>query len=113
MKKVLIVLLVSGLGWVSCVKPHEVKRMTETEMQQKVDSIVAERSRELEIAGKVDLNLRYKIEVKVKADSILNARKLPVAKDSSRPNIPLQNARIQIPKIQNIRSKADKTKPAE
>ena len=83
MKKIALFVLVASLGWASCVKETTPQQLSKKQIQQKVDSILLEKNKELEQAGKIDLNLRYKIEVKVKTDSILNARKTKPAADST------------------------------
>ncbi len=88
MKKVATILIVSSLGWASCVKEKAPQQLTKKQVQEKIDSIVAERNIEIEKAGKVDLNLRYKIEVKAKADSILAARSRQIAGDTLKPRVP-------------------------
>ncbi len=88
MKKFVFALLVSSLGWASCVKEKAPQQLTKKQVQEKIDSIVAERSIEIERAGKIDLNLRYKIEVKAKADSILLARTKRLNGDTLKPRVP-------------------------
>lgn len=79
MKKIILSITVSSIVWASCVKETTPEKLSKHQIQQRVDSIMAEKTLQLEAAGKTDLYLRYKIEVKVKADSILNARKIPIA----------------------------------
>ncbi len=113
MKKIVLSLLVLSLGWASCVKEKAKPQLTQKEIQQKVDSIVAERSKELEEAGKVDLTLRYKIEVKVKADSIVNARKMLATKDTTakpNPQIPMKKFPSPNNKFQITNNKIQKPK---
>lgn len=63
----------------SCEKQVQ-KTLTKQEIQNKVDSIVAIRLKEVDEQANLELNHRIKIEVKVKADSILQAQK---AKDTN------------------------------
>jgi hypothetical protein len=80
MKKIVLFVSVLSLGWASCKKENATRPLTKQEIRQKIDSILVEKDKELEEAGKVDLTLRYKIEVRAKTDSIINARKIkPVA----------------------------------
>ena len=72
MKRTLLALLILGLGFTACNKEPE--PLTKAQIKQKVDSITAYRIKELDIQAQRDLDHRKKIEVKVKADSIINAR---------------------------------------
>ncbi len=75
-------LLFLAIFWTSCNKEKALPPLTSKEIKQKVDSIMVEKNREIEAAGKTDLQLRMKIEVKVIADSFLNARLNKVSKDT-------------------------------
>ena len=66
----------------SCIKENKPVKLTQKEIQQKIDSIVSKRTLELEEQGRKDLKLRTRIEVKVKADSILKAREVTSVRDS-------------------------------
>lgn len=63
----------------SCEKQVQ-KTLTKQEIQNKIDSIVTIRLKEVDEQANLELNHRIKIEVKVKADSILQTLK---AKDSN------------------------------
>ena len=82
MRKIFLVLsiVVISIGWTSCTKEKAPVVLTKKQVQHQIDSIMAERSKELEAEGKKDLNSRLKIEVKVKADSIMQARLQPPPK---------------------------------
>jgi len=82
MKKILFVLLVSGFGFASCNK--EPVPLTKEEIKQKVDSIMKVRILESDEQAKMDLERRIKIEVKVKADSILFAQLQQASKDTAK-----------------------------
>lgn len=61
-------------AWCTSCKKQETQRApTKQEIKQKVDSILTVKTLEVETAGKTDLKHRLRIEVKVKADSIVNA----------------------------------------
>jgi len=51
--------------------------LTEHEKQRRIDSMTRERVQEAEVRARKELEYRMKIEVKVKADSILKARSAP------------------------------------
>jgi hypothetical protein len=80
MNRILFALLIVTLGFFSCNK--EVPPLTKEQVKQKIDSLVKIRRLESDEQAKVDLDHRLKIEVKVKVDSILNARLLQQAKDT-------------------------------
>jgi hypothetical protein len=81
MNKILLVLLVTSLGLFSCNK--EVVPLTKEQVNQKIDSLVKASRQESDAQARVDLDRRMKIEVKVKVDSILNARSAKEKKDTS------------------------------
>jgi hypothetical protein len=81
MKKTLFVLLILGLGFASCNK--EPQPLTKEEIKQKIDSITKVRIIESDNLAKRDLERRIKIEVKVKADSIVSALQ-QVTKDTTK-----------------------------
>jgi len=58
--------------------------MSKEEIARKADSITKARIIESDAAARKDLERRIKIEVKVKADSILNAKLHPKVKDTVR-----------------------------
>jgi len=79
MRKIILVIGLIGIVMASCNKePHP---LTKTEINQKVDSLTAARIKELDIQAQKDLEYRITIEVKVKADSIVNAKMQPKKKD--------------------------------
>lgn len=71
MKKI-IALLLAAFAIQSCNK-DEPKPLTKEEVAQQIDSIVAERVRQVEADAQKELEYRMKIEVKIKADSILHS----------------------------------------
>ena len=73
-----IAVIVMGLGFTSCNK--EPQPLTKAQIKQKVDSITSVRIKESDERAQRDLELRIKIDVKVKADSIVNALEHPVKK---------------------------------
>ena len=73
MKKTIMSLCILASLFASCSKESTQRQLTKDEIKQKVDSIMAVRNAQMEDAGKTDLKHRLKIEVKVKADSIMNA----------------------------------------
>lgn len=72
-KAVYILLSVVVLSSASCVKEKTARPLSKKEIQQKVDSIMNVRSKQLEEDARRDLQLRLRIEVKAKADSLLRA----------------------------------------
>ncbi len=89
MWKIIFVIIILGLGFGSCNK--ETQPLTKQEIKQKIDSITKIRIKELDEQSRVDLEHRIKIEVKVKVDSIFNARMAQKIKTDS-----LLNAKIQL-----------------
>ena len=71
MKNTLLALIILATGFSACNK--EPQQLTKEQINQKIDSIVAYRVKELDEQYQRDLEHRIKIEVKVKADSIVNA----------------------------------------
>ena len=71
MKKTLLALIILSVGFTACNK--EPVPLTKIQIQQKIDSITAYRIKELDEMARRDLEHRIKIEVKVKADSIIRA----------------------------------------
>ena len=71
MKKTLLAIMIVATGFSACNK--EPQPLTRVQINQKIDSIVAARVKELDEQSQRDLEHRIKIEVKVKADSIVNA----------------------------------------
>lgn len=84
MKKIFAAFLISSLGLIACNKEVQPKPLTPKEIARKADSIVAVRLHDLDAQSQKDLSHRMKIEVKVKADSILQAL-APTSQDSTRP----------------------------
>ncbi len=80
MKRALLFLGITTSILASCSKEIAPVPLTRQQIKQKVDSIMAVRNREMEAAGQQDLQYRLKIEVKVKADSILKAQNAPPVK---------------------------------
>ncbi len=67
----------------SCMEKQQV--LTKADMKAKVDSIVSVKMVDIQRMAKEDLDYRTAIEVKVKADSIVEAKKQRVAPaDSSK-----------------------------
>ncbi len=82
MKRTLfIVTVIFCTGFFACNKP--VQPLTKQEISRKIDSAVKAGTAESDQAAYIDLERRMKIEVKVKVDSILNARLLKQLKDTS------------------------------
>ena len=77
MRKLIIVLSIISITWASCTKEKGPQVLTKLQIQKQVDSIMTERNKDLEQQGQKDLQSRLKIEVKVKADSIINAKLNP------------------------------------
>jgi hypothetical protein len=69
-----IAALVFCTGFFACNKP--VQPLSKQEVSRKIDSAVKAGTAESDQAASIDLERRMKIEVKVKVDSILNARLL-------------------------------------
>ena len=86
MKNKLLTLIILAIGFSACNK--EPQPLTRQEINQKIDSIVAYRVKELDDQYQRDLDHRIKIEVKVKADSIVNAAILHSNTDTSKKNKP-------------------------
>lgn len=81
MNRILLVLLITSFGLFSCNK--EAVPLTKQQVSQKIDSLVKANRQESDAQARVDLERRMKIEVKVKVDSILNARSAREKKDTS------------------------------
>jgi predicted lipoprotein len=84
MKKLILVLSIGLLS--SCTK--EVQPMTREQMKAKIDSIISAGRQQSDEQARIDLDRRMKIEVKVKVDSILNARVVKAAHDTTAKKIP-------------------------
>lgn len=84
MKKLILVLSIGLLS--SCTK--EVQPMTREQMKAKIDSIISAGRQQSDEQARIDLDRRMKIEVKVKVDSILNARVVKAARDTTAKKIP-------------------------
>jgi hypothetical protein len=83
MNKLLIgigLVLVSGIS--SCSKEAPVP-LTRRQIQEQIDSITRIRVMEVDERAKKDLEHRIKIEVKIKADSILQAMKTGKTEDTT------------------------------
>jgi len=72
MNRIVLALLIVILGCYSCNK--EAEPLTRQQVKQQTDSLIHVRIKESDEQAKIDLERRLKIEVKVKVDSILNAR---------------------------------------
>ena len=82
MKRHILALTILSIGLFSCNK--EPKPPTKEEIAFRIDSITQSRIKDIDTRAKIDLEHRIKIEVKVKVDSILNARSLQAAKDTTK-----------------------------
>jgi len=80
MKNIMLVFVIGTLGMVSCKKEQRI--FTKEEIQHTIDSVVSARAKESDIQAQQDLERRMKIEVRVKVDSILNARSKKLVKDT-------------------------------
>jgi hypothetical protein len=80
MKKIVIAILVSGTLLTSCMDKQV--PMPQTVIKAKVDSIVNARKVEINEQAMEDLDHRSAIEVKVKADSIVQAQAAKHSKDT-------------------------------
>ena len=86
MKKTLLALIILATGFSACNK--EPQQLTRAQINQKIDSIAAARIKELDQQSQQDLDHRIKIEVKVKADSIVNSAMQHSIIDTARKNKP-------------------------
>ncbi len=84
MRRILFYVLIPAILLSACSKEQAVPELTAAQRKQKVDSIMTIRNAEVEVAARMDLQLRSKIEVKVKADSIITARSSGVKRDTSK-----------------------------
>ena len=86
MKIPIVLFAIAFVGLGSCKK--EVQVIRPEVIKGKIDSIVNVRFRELDDNARRDLDYRITIELKVKADSIFNARQkaAEAAKPSTLPN---------------------------
>ena len=85
MRKIIIALSIISISWASCTKEKGPQVLTKQQIRKQVDSIMTERNKDLEQQGKKDLQSRLKIEVKVKADSIVTARLNPPKVQPAKP----------------------------
>lgn len=76
-------MLISVLGFTACSKTPEPKPLTKEQIKKAIDSITQVRIQEASAMAARDLDYRMRIEVKVKADSILNARSKQVHPDTA------------------------------
>jgi hypothetical protein len=81
MKKLLLGLVIGGIGFASCHK--DTPPLTKQEIKKKVDSLTDIRVRELNVQYERDLEHRMKVEVKVKVDSMVTAIKLQQTRQDS------------------------------
>lgn len=80
-------MIISSLTWTSCIKEKAAKPMSPAEVKHQVDSIVAKRAQQIEENAKRDLQLRLKIEVKAKADSLIKKHQQPADTTHPTPKI--------------------------
>ncbi len=80
MTKQINIIILFSLIFVSCNKTTPI--LSKKEINKKVDSIVNIRIKEIDKESERDLEHRIKIELKVKADSIINARNNKTIKDT-------------------------------
>ncbi len=78
MRKVILMVLLAGLA--SCTTKE--KQWSQAEINAKVDSAVSARTTDIHRQAMEDLDSRLAIEVKAKADSIVQAHELQHTKDS-------------------------------
>jgi len=88
MRKILPAFILLALVIASCNK--EPQPLTKQEIKQKVDSITSIRIKESDELSRIDLDRRIKIEVKVKVDSIVNAKLVQKHKNDSVLHVHLQ-----------------------
>ena len=94
MRKIIAVMSLAAISWTSCTKDKGPQVLTKKEIKQQVDSIMALRNKDLNEEGQKDLQSRLKIEVKVKADSIIQARlnpPKPAANTAAQPDVKHQS----------------------
>jgi hypothetical protein len=70
MNKILLAFTIASLFFTSCDK-EQAKPLTKEQIQQQIDSVTKLRIQQVDQLAQKDLEHRIKIEVKVKADSIL------------------------------------------
>ena len=75
MKNAILALVVIALGVASCNK--EPQQLSKQQIKHQIDSITQVRISESDIQAHIDLERRIKIEVKAKADSIVEAQSRP------------------------------------
>ena len=75
MKNAILALVVIALGVLSCNK--EPQQLSKQQIKHQIDSITQVRISESDIQAHIDLERRIKIEVKAKADSIVEAQSRP------------------------------------
>ena len=73
MRKIVLVLFLGSIVGTSCADKE--KRIKESQVQAKIDSLVGIRVNQLAVQSMEDLDRRMSIEVKPKADSIFAAWK--------------------------------------
>lgn len=77
MNKTILVLLVSAITWTSCTKEKTAVPLTQKEIKKQVDSIMSAKSKSIIESANRDLQLRLKIEVKGRADSLVRMHAKP------------------------------------
>jgi hypothetical protein len=83
MNKIVLVLSILAISCISCNKVKPVP-LTKEQIQQRIDSITIMRLHEVDERAQKDLEHRIKIEVKIKADSILQTLLQKQATDSAK-----------------------------
>lgn len=86
MKRISAVLLFIPFALAACGGGRE-KELTENEIKQKVDSLVGAKVEELNRQSMEDLDRRLSIEVKAKADSMVQARLAGIKPDTAKPAV--------------------------
>lgn len=80
MYKTLLVILFFSISFMSCMDKEQV--LTKADMKARVDSIVSMKMVDIQRMAKEDLDFRSAIEVKVKADSIVQANQKRAGADT-------------------------------
>lgn len=83
-----IAMLSLGFGFSSCNK--EMPPLSKQEVSQRIDSVVKALKQQSDEQARLDLERRIKIEVKVKVDSIVNARLLKQINDTVKKKTPIK-----------------------
>ena len=83
MKKIVLGIMLISVAFVSCENKQAM--LTRSSINAKVDSLVGARMEEINRQAMDDLDHRIAIEVKAKADSIVQARTNPTANSVKKP----------------------------